>query len=53
MNVTLEEILHLQSEDEARSNCLLFTLIECTKIHNINPEDYLRCIFEQAADTDG
>ena len=32
---------------------LLFSLIECAKIHNINPEDYLRCIFEQAADTDG
>ena len=41
------------SEDGARSSCLLFTLIECAKIHNINPEDYLRCIFEQAADTDG
>ena len=41
------------SEDGARSSCLLFSLIECAKIHNINPEDYLRCIFEQAADTDG
>jgi hypothetical protein len=28
-------------------------LIECAKIHNIKPEDYLRCIFEQAANTDG
>ena len=40
------------SEDGARSSCLLFSLIECAKIHNINPEDYLRCIFEQAANTD-
>ena len=32
---------------------LLFSLIECVNIYNINPEDYLRCIFEQAADTDG
>ena len=30
---------------------LLFSLIECAKIHDINPEDYLRCIFEQFADT--
>ena len=36
------------SEDGARSSCLLFTLIECAKIHNINPEDYLRCRFEKA-----
>ena len=28
-------------------------MIECAKIHNIKPEDYLRCIFEQAANTDG
>ena len=41
------------SEDGARSSCLLFSLIECAKIHNINPEDYLRCIFEQASNTDG
>lgn len=41
------------SEDGACSSCLLFSLIECAKIHNINLEDYLRCIFEQAADTDG
>ena len=40
------------SEDGARSSCLLFSLIECAKIHNINPEDYLRCIFEQAVDTE-
>ena len=40
------------SEEGARSSCLLFTLIECAKIHNINPEDYLRCIFNTAIDTD-
>ena len=40
------------SEDGARSRCLLFSLIECAKMHNINPEDYLRCIFEQATNTD-
>lgn len=40
------------SEDGARSSCLLFSLIECAKMHSINPEDYLRCIFEQAVDTE-
>ena len=40
------------SEDGARSSCLLFSLIECAKIQGINPEDYLRCIFEQAIDTE-
>lgn len=29
----------------------MFSLIECAKIHDINLEDYLRCIFEQFADT--
>ena len=40
------------SEDGARSSCPLFSLIECAKIRNINPEDYLRCIFEQSVDTE-
>ncbi|MCR5253983.1 MAG: hypothetical protein K6C98_09760, partial [Treponema sp.] len=35
----------------ARSTCLLFSLIECAKINNINPEEYLSSIFELAADT--
>ena len=39
------------SEDGARSTCLLFSLIECAKINNINPEEYLSSIFELAADT--
>ena len=32
------------SEDEARLSCLLFTLIECGKIHDMNTEDHLWCI---------
>ena len=39
------------SEDGARSTCLLFSLIECAKIHGINLEEYLSSIFELAADT--
>ena len=54
----LEERLRTQmsyrfsaSEDGARSTCLLFSLIECAKIHGINLEEYLSSIFELAADT--
>lgn len=39
------------SEDGARSSCFLYSLIECAKINNINPEEYLSSIFELAADT--
>ena len=39
------------SEDGARSTCLLFSLIECAIMNNINPEEYLSSIFELAADT--
>ncbi|MCR5218320.1 transposase, partial [Treponema sp.] len=38
-------------EDGSRSTCLLFSLIECSKINNINFEEYLSSIFELAADT--
>lgn len=38
------------SEDGARSSCFLYSLIECAKINNINPEEYLSSIFELAAD---
>ena len=34
------------------SSCILLALIECAKMNNINPKDYLRCIFEQAVDTE-
>ncbi|MBE6355235.1 MAG: transposase domain-containing protein [Treponema sp.] len=37
----------------AYSTCLLFSLIECARISNINPEEYLSSIFELAADTSG
>lgn len=36
------------SEDGARSSCLLFSLIECAKMNSINPEDYLRSLFDTA-----
>ena len=46
-----KNFLFSASEDGARSTCLLFSLIECTKIHGINPEEYLSSIFELAAAT--
>lgn len=46
-----KNFLFSASEDGARSTCLLFSLIECAKIHGINPEEYLSSIFELAADT--
>ena len=48
-----KNFLFSASEDGARSTCLLFSLIECAKINNINPEEYLSSIFELAADTTG
>lgn len=32
----------------ARSTCFMFTLIETAKANGINPEDYMRCLFEKA-----
>jgi len=32
----------------AKSSCFLYTLIETAKANNIEPVDYLRCLFEQA-----
>ncbi|WP_443738827.1 transposase domain-containing protein, partial [Treponema sp.] len=32
----------------AESRCWILTLIETAKIHNLSPEDYLRCVFERA-----
>lgn len=46
-----KNFLFSASEDGSRSTCLLFSLIECAKINNINPEEYLSSIFELAADT--
>ena len=48
-----KNFLFSASEDGARSTCLLFSLIECAKINNINPEEYLSSIFELASDTTG
>lgn len=36
------------SGEGARSSCQILTMIETAKIHNISPEDYLRCVFERA-----
>ncbi len=36
--------------DGARSTCLLFSLIKCAIIKDINPEEYLSSVFELAAD---
>ena len=46
-----KNFLFCGSEDGARSTCLLFSLIECAIINDINPEEYLSSIFELAADT--
>ncbi len=46
-----KNFLFCGSEDGARSTCLLFSLIECAIMNNINPEEYLSSIFELAADT--
>ena len=43
-----KNFLFCGSEDGARSSCLLFSLIECAKMNSINPEDYLRCLFDAA-----
>ena len=32
----------------AESSCWILTMIETAKIHNLSPEDYLRCVFERA-----
>lgn len=45
-----KNFLFCGSEDGARSSCLLFSLIECAKLNSINPEDYLRCLFDAASD---
>ena len=31
----------------AKSTCFIFTLIETAKANRLNPEDYLRCLFEK------
>jgi len=36
------------SGDGARSSCFMYSLIETAKANKINPEDYLRCLFEKA-----
>jgi transposase len=36
------------SETGAESSCFLFTLIENAKLYNLDPYDYLRCVFDQA-----
>lgn len=41
-----KNFLFCGSEDGARSSCLLLSLIESAKMNAINPEDYLRCLFE-------
>lgn len=48
-----KNFLFCGSEDGARSTCLLFSLIQSGIINDINPEEYLSSIFEQAADTTG
>ena len=40
------------SEEGARSSCFMYTLIENAKLRGLVPYDYLRCLFEQAADLD-
>lgn len=40
------------SEEGARSSCFMYTLIENAKLSGLVPYDYLRCLFEQAADLD-
>ncbi|MCK9171590.1 MAG: transposase domain-containing protein [Treponema sp.] len=32
----------------ARSSCLLYSLIESAKENGLNPQEYLRCVFERA-----
>ena len=48
-----KNFLFSASEDGARSTCLLFSLIECVKISDINLEEYLSLRLELAADTTG
>lgn len=45
-----KNFLFCGSEDGARDSCLLFSLIECAKLNSVNPEDYLRCLFDAASD---
>ena len=50
---TWEHILnYIECPEIYLDNSIAERSIECAKIHNINPEDYLRCIFGQAANTD-
>ena len=39
---------NLKNETGAESSCWILTMIETAKIHNLSPEDYLRCVFERA-----
>ena len=48
-----KNFLFSASEYGSRSICLLFSLIECVKISNLNLEEYLSSRFELAADTTG
>ena len=40
------------SGDGSDSSCMLTSLIEMCRIEEINPEDYLRCLFEQFPNID-
>ena len=46
--MTRKNALFAGSGIGAESSCFLFTLIETAKANKLNPEDYLRCLFEQA-----
>ncbi len=45
-----KNFLFCGSEDDARSTCLLFSIIECAIMNDINFEEYLSSRFELAAD---
>ena len=36
------------SPDGARSSCMMYSLIESAKENGLNPQEYLRCVFERA-----
>ena len=46
--MTRKNALFAGSGIGAESSCFLFTLIETAKANKLNPEDYLRCLLEQA-----
>lgn len=43
-----KNFLFSESGIGTKSSCFIFTLIETAKANGLNPEDYIRCLFEKS-----